>query len=306
MKDTERVYDHFWETCFDSGQNCDLFQPEDTSSRDIRSRFDAFIDDLGSFPAPYITSESYSIVTRDDVLAAIFQALYQPQRDFPLLAKTLFESMSGNFTSLVEHLDLPNGDSCPLILPATYTWSQDAQIAIACGDADLQTNMSLVDFKCYLERLKTDSPSFGARWSTIRLGCTGWKFRPKYRFTGPWETPIPDTNLVDGKPAAPLLFISSRWDPVTPLSNAIKASQSHAGSAVLIQNNAGHGSLLSPGKCREDFIKKYFETGEVPHDQTTCEPDCFPFQNCSRAVEVPDLYDKTFFSPWSGRPALGF
>ena len=61
----------------------------------------------------------------------------------------------------------------------------------------------------------------------LAAGELGWQFRPKYQFTGPWTTPEPTSKQVDDRPAAPLLFISSLYDPVTPLSGAIQAFKGH-------------------------------------------------------------------------------
>ncbi|KAK8074292.1 hypothetical protein PG994_005191 [Apiospora phragmitis] len=63
-------------------------------------------------------------------------------------------------------------------------------------------------------------------------------------------------------------------------------ARDHPGSRVLVQENAGHGSLFSPGRCREGYIRKYFATGELPPEGLVCQPDCQPFQDCPRMREV--------------------
>lgn len=189
--------------------------------------------------------------------------------------------MDGNFTKLHDGLDTPSPiDSCPLRIPEKYTWGRDAEWAIACGDGDSQTNLTVDGLIDHVNRLKQDSPDFGAIWSALRLACSGWRMRPKYRFTGPWTTPKHDSSLVEGKPAAPLLILSSEIDPVTPLRNAHFLAKGHPGSRVLMQKNVGHGSLFSPGRCRDEYIRAYFETGEMPPEGTICEADCRPFQEC--------------------------
>lgn len=281
LPDTQKALGHFWDTCYEGGTLCALYKSGDKSPKAIQDRVEAFLDELDAAPAPYLGSNSVVTITKQDVLHTIFVRLYQPQREFARLATILVESMAGNFTQLYNGLGVPKSiDSCPVSKPETYTWDNDAHKAIACGDGKPQANLTIPEFLDHLKHLKSDSPYFGANWATIRLDCKGWRFRPKYSFSGPWVTPKPDSSIVEGRPAAPLLFISSRFDPVTPLANAYEMSKDHPGSGVLIQENVGHGALLSPGKCREGFISKYFETGELPPKGTVCTPDCKPFHKC--------------------------
>jgi pimeloyl-ACP methyl ester carboxylesterase len=260
------------------------------------------LDELEGSPATFLSDSTVVSITKQDVLDTIFGPIYQPQLRFSSLATTLAEAMAGNFSQLYKSLGVPD-DRCPIRLPTSYTWSSDASKAIACGDGLSQENITIQEFQDYLTHLKTDSPDFGAAWSGIRLSCLGWRIRPKYRFSGPWITPEADSSVVEGKPAAPLLFISSRYDPVTPLSNAYEVSKSHPGSRVLVQDNVGHGSLFSPGKCREDFIKRYFETGEMPPKDTVCAPDCKPFQDCPQ-MGFASLSQETEPKLWSRQPPL--
>jgi hypothetical protein len=168
-------------------------------------------------------------------------------------------------------------------LPSSaYTWDQDARQAIACGDALPSNNFTMPGFQEHLARLKRDSPDFGALWSILQLTCSSWKIRPKYRFSGPWTSPEAGLGLVEGRPAASLLFLSSRYDPITPLANAYKMAAAHPGARVLVQDNYGHGSLFTPSRCRQENIRRYFATGELPFEGTVCQSDCKPFEDCQR------------------------
>ena len=245
------------------------------------------MDELEQQPKSYVTGNSFVSILKHDIQNLMLGPLYQPQRDFERLANILSDAMSGNFTSVYESLNRPKpSENCPLKGSGEpdykYTWQVDAQRAIACGDAYSQRHMTAEGIADHVRNLTADAPDFGAEWSQVRVGCTGWRFRPKYSFAGPWKTPKADPKLTKGKPAAPMLIVSSRYDPVTPLVNARETSKQHPGSTVLIQENVGHGSLISPGKCREKIIKKYFETGELPGGEIVCEADCQPFKDCPR------------------------
>ncbi|KAG4219899.1 hypothetical protein PC116_g31622, partial [Phytophthora cactorum] len=60
----------------------------------------------------------------------------------------------------------------------------------------------------------------------------------------------------------------------------------------------------SPGKCREEYLRKYLETGELPPEGTVCQPDCKPFQDCPQAPRIKRSVgvgkEKTFPPPYRG------
>ncbi|OTA92948.1 hypothetical protein M434DRAFT_396081 [Hypoxylon sp. CO27-5] len=283
LQDTLKVYAIFWSTCFEAGSTCSLYQANDTSPDDIQRRVEAFLDDLDTSPAPIVSGNTIEEITRADAIYLIFQALFSPLQFFSTAATILSEAMAGNFTTLHADLALPtSASSCTPTNPQSYTWASEAMPAIACGDAVPQANLTTPEFLAYLNKQKSIAGDFGTYWARVRLNCKGWRVRPAYRFPGPFTTPEADPagGGVEGRPAAPLLFLSSLYDPGTPRANAVAMAKEHAGAAVLVQDNAGHGTQAVPGKCRDGFLKRYFETGEVPPDGTVCEADCRPFEDC--------------------------
>ncbi|KAI8961809.1 TAP-like protein-domain-containing protein [Daldinia sp. FL1419] len=284
LLDTQKDYDQFYKTCFEGGSKCAIYESGDSGPDDIRTRVEAFLDKLDQAPAQIVTNSSIEEITRADVTNIVFQALYQPQEYFASAAQVLANGMRDDFTTVYASLGTPHASEyCPTTVPRTYTWTLDAEFAVACGDADSAMDQSIPEFENYVSEILKQSPDFGAGWAQIRLACVGWKVRPKYRFTGPFTTPEADPNGAPGKPKAPILFVTSRYDPVTPYANAVAMSKDHAGSRVLVQESPGHGALFAPGKCREDYVKKYLATGELPPEGTSCQPDCTPFQECPQA-----------------------
>jgi hypothetical protein len=49
------------------------------------------------------------------------------------------------------------------------------------------------------------------------------------------------------------------------------------GSAVLVQNSAGHGYASVRSNCTIGHVQNYLDTGNVPKDGTVCETDGSPF-----------------------------
>ncbi|KAK8869317.1 TAP-like protein-domain-containing protein [Apiospora arundinis] len=117
--------------------------------------------------------------------------------------------------------------------------------AVVCGDGESQSNLMTAGFADYVAGLQR-------------------RQNADFAFLEAQTTLAAEPRQVLGKPAAPILFVSSRYDPATPLANALAMVKVHPGSRVLIQEKAGHGSLFLPGRCREDYIKKYLATGKLP------------------------------------------
>jgi hypothetical protein len=45
------------------------------------------------------------------------------------------------------------------------------------------------------------------------------------------------------------------------------------GAVVLEQNSVGHSTRAASSDCTAGWIKKYFETGELPEQGTVCQPN---------------------------------
>lgn len=109
------------------------------------------------------------------------------------------------------------------------------------------------------------SITFSAKWATIPFQCIGYRLKPKYQFHGPWVTPPADPSLKLSVPAAPLLFLANRIDPVTPSVNANAMSARHPGSAVVIQDSIGHCAIPAGwSDCTNQILRDYFKFSAVP------------------------------------------
>lgn len=73
--------------------------------------------------------------------------------------------------------------------------------------------------------------------------------------------------------SAPVLFVNTAGDPVTPRSSAYNMQRLFSGSRVLIQNSPGHGYSSAPSKCTDDILAAYFADATLPEEGTWCETD---------------------------------
>lgn len=278
LQDTEKIVDYFYKTCFTSGEKCALSRSSDKKWEDIRDRVDQFIKQLDDAPVSVLDGKITNILTGYDVTLSFKGPLYSPYERFKRLAESLSAAIEGNYTALLGSAtaSIPKLDQICAHPNATGPQSafNDGGQAVICGDGEDSTNVTLAEYQAYVSELESQSPTFGGYWSQIRFACTAWGVRPKWRFPGPFQTPEHDAALVEGKPAAPLLFLSSRLDPVTPLRNAWKMSKGHPGSAVVIQESIGHCALATSSQCTKKIIQEYLEHGVLPESGTVCQPDC--------------------------------
>jgi pimeloyl-ACP methyl ester carboxylesterase len=229
------------------------------------------------------------VLTGVDVRTIMGITLYDTVKNDIQAAQLLNQSISGNdlsgLAAYVQALWFPTQNaSCPMPNDPSYAAVVEQSAAIRCVDADDMRDKDVEYWIEYANSLIQQSDILGQRWTELQTDCAGWPARPNWNFDGPFESPKPNTNGTDPtRPAAPIIFLSSQNDPVTPLAAARDMSKGHVDSRVLVVNATGHCGILSaPSKCRDGIVREYFDSGSVPEDQEVfCSADCGPWDpNC--------------------------
>jgi pimeloyl-ACP methyl ester carboxylesterase len=213
----------------------------------------------------------------------MYDPIYAPIDQHSSLAESLAQAIHGNYSSLISSsgLEISPLDTCINGSSSEYTWGTMTYLALRCGDGDDLRNVTTNWWRGHFHRAVSNSPEMGPDLAATTMACIGWQARPKFRFTGPFGSPQADPNGRSDRPSAPVLFLSSRYDPITPLASARIASKAHSGSRVLVQNSTGHcATLASPSKCTKEFVARYMDTGELPPEDAECSGDCEPFEDC--------------------------
>ncbi|KAH8898048.1 hypothetical protein GQ53DRAFT_837065 [Thozetella sp. PMI_491] len=312
LMDTEAIVQLFYDSCFEEGsERCPIKAPTDKSSADIKKRIDKLTADLEAAPVPFVQDTNILFVSGDDIRAAFKIALYNPLAFFPILATILAQALEGNYWRLfLYNTELPVLENACRGETQGNGLSLDATGAIACSDilADISTR----PYEFYRDiavELKNQSPTFGPWWTDIPLQCVGMHSPGGWRFVGPWTTPPADPSLKEGVPAAPLLILSTRLDPVTPMVNANLMSAGHPGSAVVVQQGAGHCVVASTwSECVNEIVRDFFEHGTVPKNGTVCQSNCRPWnkEECGPLGRRANaLADSTLGNWFDGRLPLG-
>ncbi|KAI3556670.1 hypothetical protein CABS01_00922 [Colletotrichum abscissum] len=298
INDVEKIVDQFYAVCFESKEDCPLFQSSDKSGSDVKARVADFLDEMDTNPVSFAYNDRPGVLTSPVIRQAIFSAMYTPLVSFEPLALGLSALLKGNSSILANFLtpesiklvcDLENDE-----LPQ-YNWDSDVLSSVLCTDiVDDVVNRNISFYENLLKELKNQSETTGtAVTGAVPISCAGRKIRPPYAFTGPFNGLAANAN--DSKaPAAPLLITSSRYDPITPLRNALHVQKGHPGSAVVIQETSGHGATSNPSACLVKIVRDYFYEGKLPESGTVCESACKPTipadkENCTSILNSRDV-----------------
>ncbi|KAL7912442.1 TAP-like domain-containing protein [Trichoderma velutinum] len=277
--DTDEIANRFFSGCYKAGYKvCALSRNGDESDSSVKSRFYSWLSKLNEEPIATISHTGDMIVIRSqDIREMLGAATYRPRSSFITLATALDDAMAGDTTGVVKILfqrHIPHLDDVCAINntgPDSEDYLQEGTASVLCADGIW-----------YISQQISTSSIFGAYWSNIRMACNSWNFRPNWIFKGPFTTPpviySASGNPIPGHPAAPILFISNRLDPVTPLSAARAMAAQHPGAGLIITEGLGHGTMgTSDSACLHSHVADYFDNGVVPAGETTCIPDCGPW-----------------------------
>lgn len=300
------MLDGFFQGCFKAGtKTCKLVHDGDKSPEDISKRLWTWVDTLDTNPIiwKWGTGGDRLVFRSGDVRSSIASDMAFPVQKFQPLASMLEAAMGGNSTALGQHLAGNAGLSNTFASecgPDPVGISNEASPAILCTDGDDVSGKDLHYWHGYVEKQRSISRISGDFWSSIRLACAGWTIRANWQFKGPFTSPSPSkdpSKPEQGRPAAPILYLSNRLDPRSPLRAAEAMVKSHPGAGLLIEESMGHTVLDSDGPtaCNVAVIREYFDTGKVPPKGTTC-PGIDPWQPAA-------AMKKRFFSR-NGRMSL--
>jgi len=206
LSDTEKVMNSFYQYCFEAGpENCAFYTGNNPT--DIRKRLENLLEALRVEPIPVYNNTFTGLpemITYTDLRRGIFMSLYAPVVFFPLLAKTCVELEARNGNTALKFMR--NNVECNCQIDPVPSIRFEASPGIFCADAK-DHDMSLEEFKRYVDYLVSQSPTIGDIWAAHRTYCRGWDIQQKW----------PLNVTIEGNTSFPLLFIGNTADPVTPL-----------------------------------------------------------------------------------------
>lgn len=244
LLDTDKIWDRFFKYCFEAGPSRCKFHLDNTSPEGIRQQFDELLERVRNFPiaVPAVGGFGPEIISYQDVVSRVFDAVYKPIDEFPLLDELLTDLVVGNGSQFAAYKNGRYTVSCPSTscedaepysgeCDPYRSFNLDASRAVFCTDADSIYGESPEVFKETWNELSEHSELFSDLWILVRMGCVGWKLRPSWRFRGKLQISVFITRSsvnvnfwlmspgpFAGKPSFPILWIGNSRDPVTPVS----------------------------------------------------------------------------------------
>ena len=263
--DIEKINEKFAAACVDAGEDlCPIAAWSPGDAAGLLSKFLAALEDLKSNPVATMIGDTPVFVSHSDVLQTIFALWYNGYVGFGATAQLMAELSSNNVSTIFSRRP-PFSCQHPNVMIRD---TNAASAGVLCTDGQSVVNETKADYREYMSLLRHQSPTFADIWATIRMPCHGYGVRAKWRFSGPFGAKTP----------VGILFASQDLDPVTPLRNAISASNLFPGSQVLeVQGGAGHCTLGFPSICAAKKIREYFRTGSLSTDRTVCPVSADPF-----------------------------
>jgi len=221
------------------------------------------------------------VVAYSDLKAILFATLYSPTATWTPIA-IIWNLLSEGHDEILQDLVLaPEPSLCGLTIPY-WAYPTDALYAIMCSDKRYPLNETLPNLEARFEHMSNVS-SFADVWMSLMAGCNSWGIQavdPPMR----WD----DHPAHKRKPintSFPVLFLSNKNDPVTPLSAAVAMARKFVDAGLTEQNSEGHCSTAAVSKCTINKLRAYFLLGKVPPHPSKleegewekCEADEWPF-----------------------------
>ena len=311
-QDMDTIIENFLESCFKAGPKlCALTRSTDKSSQDTKDRFYNGLDAIDEAPIPYLDQYgNIGAIVGDDVRLATGTMAYSPVSLYQPFSAVLNYAIIGNPGPLIYVLESTGAEIAPQAYcnvngstaadPFTDITGFEALAGVLCLDGESVVNKTTSYWSDYIQEQLGISKIYGTAWSTLRFSCSNWPFKHQgKRFTGPFTTKTPSLNSTTG-PQYPFLFLSSRYDPVTPLDAARRMAKGHPGSQVVVQESTGHTALIAAqSNCTYAIVAKYFLDGTVPSKETVCQENCGPW-DAGCTAQPPGTIPNTTAAAGSG------
>ncbi|KAF2191628.1 hypothetical protein K469DRAFT_654738 [Zopfia rhizophila CBS 207.26] len=284
IPDADEAFATFFTYCFEAGNEACVFW--DSSVEAIEARFHSVRDKLAEEPIMVTNPSAVQypvIVTIETFKYVLTQVPYFPNTYYPLFGRILAELEQGNGSLLAQtagvglHIDEcsgPNIDDIPDLEPRHF---------IACTDGNGRFNLSTFDsFREHVELMVDESEYLGESWAAgTSVNCRNLNIK------------APESQVFTGTPSAnttsnPILLLSTKLDPVTPLRAAEKMVKQFGGSRLLVQDSVGHTTTSAASTCTWDYIRKYLKDGSLPEKGTVCEAEEIPFQTSNSVTTTSE------------------
>jgi len=186
--------------------------------------------------------------TQAMALTGVLGNLYSKQYGWPDLRSALSTALKGNYSALASSADFyASRDS-----NGHYTDNgNEAIYAVNC--LDRPDRATLAQTKQLAVKWSKSAPVFGISLAWGNLGCTYW------------QTPATGKpGAIQAKGTPKIVVVGTKFDPATPYPWAKALAGQLSKGVLLTFNGDGHTAYSEGSDCIDQYIDKYFLTGQAP------------------------------------------
>lgn len=230
FSDSDNAFRSIMDACAQLGpEKCPLSREHSTGTQLVAYFEKVFVDVRNNpIPVSYPDLGYGALIDYTSVMDYVYTRLYAPPK-FQYLISILDALSERSGTKYQEVYTLDKGASPKLPSEDTTPAAQFAASAIRCGDRFPRTE-KFEEVEEILDIAHKISPKFGYYGANLNAQlCAQWRFKAVERYDGSFNV----------KTKNPVLFISTTYDPATPIVSAYNMSSTFEGSVVLEQKSIG-------------------------------------------------------------------
>jgi hypothetical protein len=250
LTDTDLVWDTFVAACEAAGpQRCAM-----AGQGPVGPRIDAFLARLKRAP---MATTAGPLTYGEAITLAKFVIPAFP-RDWPDASVPLELAIEGD-GSVLKQLGAD-------ITSDAFRLAFEQNVALTCADAP--SRQTAAQWPGVVRRLTAISRIGGTAFGWVNgAPCASWPARSAVRYSGPWGAVT----------RTPILLVSLRFEPNTPLVSAQIAQRRLGNAVLLVQDGPGHLTANNPSACVNAAMTDYLVRLRTPARGTVCASDHVPF-----------------------------
>jgi hypothetical protein len=254
LTDTDLVWDKFVAYCEAAGPSrCAM-----AGQGPVKPRVDAFLARVKQTPLPAPNATPPGVLTYGELLAlAKFNVPASPA-DWALQSGAIELAIEGDGSILKDLTADLHSNAVRLAF--------EQNTALTCADAP--SRQTAAEWPAVVHRLTEVSRIGGVPFGWVTgAPCASWPTRSAVRYSGPW----------DAVTRTPILLVSLRYEPNTPLVSARIAERRLGNAVLLVEDGPGHLVASNPSACVDAAVGDYLVHLRTPRRGTVCAPDHVPF-----------------------------
>jgi pimeloyl-ACP methyl ester carboxylesterase len=254
LTDTDAVWDRFVASCEAAGPSrCAM-----AGQGPVRPRVDGLLARIKKAPLPAPNAVPPGVLTYGELITLAKFAVPAFPADWPDVSGPLELAIEGDGSILKDLTANLTSDAFRLAF--------EQNVALTCADAP--SRQTAAQWPEAVHRLERVSRIGGTAFGWVNgAPCASWPARSAVRYAGPW-------NAVT---RTPILLISLRYEPNTPLVSARVAERRLGNAVLLVQDGVGHLTANNPSACVTGALAAYLVHLRTPARGTVCASDHEPF-----------------------------